>query len=347
MTAVLDDLKMIHERDAADTLGIAEKQWQQLELTYDVAGYEGLRPFNVVYGGMGGSALAALLATTWPGFSVPFEIVRSYDIPAYVGEQTLFVAASYSGNTEETLSALEQAEQRGAKIVVITGGGKLEEIAEAKGYPLAKLPKTEQPRYAALANLTALLALVARYDILTVSDYQAELQQAAGFLRGATAAWRPDVPTDQNEAKQLAQEMIGKSVVIYGGPKLWPAAYKWKISFNENAKQVAWAGQLPEFNHNEFIGWSKQPHDKPYAVVDLRSSLEHERVQKRFEVSERLLSGLRPAPHVVQAQGTTLLEQLLWTVAFGDFVSLYTGLLNGLNPAPVELVEKFKKELEN
>jgi glucose/mannose-6-phosphate isomerase len=139
--------------------------------------------------------------------------------------------------------------------------------------------------------------------------------------------------------------MIGKSVVVYGGPKLWPAAYKWKISFNENSKQVAWAGAIPEFNHNEFIGWSKQPHDKPYAVVDLRSHLEHERVQKRFEVTERLLSGLRPAPHVVQAQGATLLEQLLWTVAFGDFVSLYTGILNGLNPAPVELVEKFKKEL--
>jgi glucose/mannose-6-phosphate isomerase len=346
MSAVLDDLKMIHERDAADTLGIAEKQWQQLELNFTVETYPGFRPHNIVYAGMGGSALAALVATTWPGFVVPFEIVRQYDIPAYVGEQTLFIAASYSGNTEETLSALEQAEARGAKILVIAGGGKLHEIATTKGYPLAVLPKTEQPRYAVLANLAALLALIESYEVTAVSNYRPELAEAATYLRGATAQWRPDVPTAQNAAKQLAQEMIGKSVVVYGGPKLWPAAYKWKISFNENAKQVAWTGTVPEFNHNEFIGWSKQPHDKPYAVVDLRSSLEHERVQKRFEVTERLLSGMRPAPHVVQAEGTSLLEQLLWTIAFGDFVTLYTALLNGLNPAPVELVEKFKKEME-
>jgi glucose/mannose-6-phosphate isomerase len=342
---MLDDLKLIHERDAADTLGIAEKQWQQLGLTFEVGSYPDFRPVNVVYGAMGGSALAALLATTWPGFTVPFEIVRNYDVPAYIGDQTLFIAASYSGNTEETLSALAQAEERRAKIVVIAGGGKLQEIAEAKGYPLALLPKTEQPRYAVLANLTALLALLEPYGLTAVDSYRAALADAANYLRGITAQWRPDVPTAKNAAKQLAQEMIGKSVVVYGGPKLWPAAYKWKISFNENSKQVAWASAIPEFNHNEFIGWSKQPHDKPYAVVDLRSHLEHERVQKRFEVTERLLSGLRPAPHVVQAQGATLLEQLLWTVAFGDFVSLYTGILNGLNPAPVELVEKFKKEL--
>ncbi|CAN5380179.1 bifunctional phosphoglucose/phosphomannose isomerase [soil metagenome] len=346
MSSVLDDLKMIHERDAADTLGIAEKQWQQLGLAFEVSSHENFRPLNIVYGGMGGSALAALLATTWPGFLVPFEVVRNYDVPPYVGEQTLFIAASYSGNTEETLSALTQAEERGAKIVVIAGGGKLREVAEEKGYPLALLPKTEQPRYAVLANLTALLALLAPYAVLVAEDYQQELAAGADFLQGITKQWRPDVPEVKNPAKQLAQEMIGKSVVVYGGPKLWPAAYKWKISFNENAKQVAWAGALPEFNHNEFIGWSKQPHDKPYVVVDLRSNLEHERVQKRFEVTERLLSGMRPAPHIVRAEGTSLLEQLLWTVAFGDFVSLYTGLLNGLNPAPVELVEKFKKELD-
>ena len=94
------------------------------------------------------------------------------------------------------------------------------------------------------------------------------------------------------------------------------------------------------------MGWTKQPRQKPYTVIDLRSSLEHPRVQKRFEVTERLLSGMRPAPIVVQAEGEDLLEQLLWTVVFGDFVTLYTALLNGLNPAPVDLIEKFKKSLD-
>ena len=142
-----------------------------------------------------------------------------------------------------------------------------------------------------------------------------------------------------------ARELAGKTVIVYSGPLLFPAANKWKICCNENAKNLAWANQYPEFNHNEFIGWSKQPTDKPYAVIDLRSSQEHPRVQKRFEITARLLSGMRPAPHVVNAQGETLLTQLLYTITFGDFVSLYLALLNGLNPAPVDLVEKFKKEM--
>lgn len=342
---MLDDLKYIHERDAQDALGIAQKQGQQLLQQFELRGAGEFRPIDtVVYAGMGGSALAALLIHTWPKLSIPFEVVRDYELPAYVGENTLVIAASYSGNTEETLEALTHAEEQGAQIAVIAGGGKLQEAAEAKNYLLGILPKAAQPRYAVLANYKLLLTILHRAGIVEEAVLS-ELESKADFLNGAVQAWLPTVPAAQNPAKQLALEALGRSVVVYGGPKLFPAAYKWKISFNENAKQVAWAGQYPEFNHNEFIGWSKQPVDKPYLVIDLRSNLEHPRVQKRFEVSERLLSGLRPAPEVVQAQGTGELEQLLWTIALGDFVSLYTGIANGLNPAPVELVEKFKKEL--
>jgi glucose/mannose-6-phosphate isomerase len=342
---MLDDLAMIHERDVQDTLGIAEKQYEQLSYEFGVE-VPSFKPENIVYAAMGGSALAALLSQTWPGYRVPFEIVRGYDLPAYVSEKTLVIVASYSGNTEETLSALAQAEQKGAKIGVITGGGKLQHAAQEKNYPCALLPHAEQPRYAVLYNLRALLALLHGLEVFAEDDVLAHFAGQTDFLRQATARWRPDVATADNPAKQIAQELTGKSIVVYGGPRLYPAAYKWKISFNENAKQIAWVNQLPEFNHNEFIGWSKQPTQKPYAVIDLRSNLEHPRVQKRFEVSARLLSGMRPAPIVVQAEGDTILEQLLWTVAYGDFVSLYLALLNGLNPAPVDLVEKFKHEMD-
>lgn len=343
---MLDDLKYIHEKDAADTLGIAEKQGEQLLHDFQVRGGGDFNGINkVVYGGMGGSALAPSIVGVWPRLKVPFEIVKDYDIPAFVDAETLFIAASYSGNTEETLSGLAQAEERGAQIAVIAGGGKLQAAAEEKGYMLLQLPKVEQPRYAVLYNLKALLVILEKAGLLE-EDFRPALEKAAAFLDESAKAWRPDVPTAQNGPKQLAQELIGKSIVVYGGPKLFPAAYKWKISFNENAKQVAWTNQIPEFNHNEFIGWSEQPVDKPYAVIDLRSSLEHLRVQKRFEITERLLSGRRPAPHVLQAEGGNILEQILWTVAYGDFTSLYLGILNGLNPAPVELVEKFKKEMD-
>jgi glucose/mannose-6-phosphate isomerase len=341
---MLDDLKMIHERDAQDALGVAEKQWQQLTHNYRVAFTTERNVQNVILGGMGGSALAASIFKSWPGLTVPFEIARDYELPAYAGADTLFIASSYSGNTEETLAALAEAEQRGCMVAVIAAGGKLGDIAAEKSYPLYAIPTGYQPRMAVFYNFAALLQLFVAADLLA-KDSLEDLHIAAEWLHQAQADFLPTVPTDKNPAKQLALELMGKSPVIYAGPKLFPAAYKWKINCNENAKNVAWCNQLPEFNHNEFLGWTSHPVDKPYAVIDLRSNLEHERVQKRFEVTERLLSGKRPHTHVVQAQGETLQQQLLWTIALGDFVSLYLALLNGLNPTPVDLIEKFKKSL--
>ncbi|MBX4199550.1 hypothetical protein KW789_01520, partial [Candidatus Saccharibacteria bacterium] len=244
-----------------------------------------------------------------------------------------------------TLSALAEAEEKGAVIAIIAGGGKLEEAAHARNYPFIKIPKAEQPRYAVFYNLVALLTLLQSAGLADNIDISSQLTRAANFLKQEVQKWVPTVPTENNAAKKLAMELAGKSPVIYGGPLMAPVAYKWKISFNENAKNIAWWNELPEFNHNEFIGWSSHPVDKPYGVIDLRSKLEHPRVQKRFEVSERLLSGMRPAPHVVEVQGDTLIEQIVWAVTYGDFVTIYLALLNNINPAPVELVEKFKTEL--
>lgn len=343
---MLDDLKYIHDKDAADALGIAAKQPDQLLHDFAVSDWAPRKRYdNIVYAGMGGSALAALLSTAWPGYNVPFEICRNYDIPAYVNDKTLFIAGSYSGNTEETLSALAAAERAGADIVVIAAGGELQHIAEQKKYHFVQLPPAAQPRYAVFYNLKAIVQLLSHAGMFIDATTEQELVTTAGFLRNAIRTLLPEVPTTQNPAKQLAHELIGKSVVVYAGPFLAPAAYKWKISINENAKNVAWMGVYPEFNHNEFIGWSSHPTHKPYAVIDLLSSFEHPRIQKRFELSGKLLSGKRPEAHSVPAQGSTHLEQLLWTVLMGDFTSLYLGLLNGLNPAPVELVEKFKKQL--
>ncbi len=345
---MLDDLKYIHQRDGQDALGIAEKQWQQLQHSYEPKA-ESLKLddiANIVYAAMGGSALAAALSMSWPGHKVPFEICRQYHIPAYVSDKTLFIASSYSGNTEETLAALAEAEAKNAKIVVITGGGKLQEIAQAKNYPIMLIPKVEQPRFSALYMLKALAVVLETVGLLNEEQASIAIHQAGDFLKQKVTGWTATVPAKDNPAKKLAEELAGKSVVVYAGPLLAPAAYKWKINFNENAKNVAWWNQLPEFNHNEMIGWTNQPIEKPYAIVDLRSNLEHPRIQKRFEITEKLLSGRRPAPNIVQVQGQTILEQLIWTVAYGDFVSIYLALLNNVNPSPVELVEKFKTELD-
>jgi glucose/mannose-6-phosphate isomerase len=343
---MLDDLKMIHERDAQDALGVAEKQWQQLLHNYEVELPHFTDIANIVLAGMGGSALPAVFLRSWPGTLVPFEIVRDYSLPDYVDEKTLFISSSYSGNTEETLAALGEAESKGAQIVVIAAGGKLADHALEKKYPMFLIPSGIQPRMSSFYFLTAFIQILEPLGLIGEGKL-AELHGAAEWLKDQIAPWKAGVPTKDNPAKQLALELIGKSVVVYSGPKLFPAANKWKICMNENAKNIAWANQYPEFNHNEFVGWSSHPVQKPYAVVEIRSNLENERVQKRFIITERLLSGLRPAPQVVEPKGDTLLQQLLWTANFGDFTSLYVALLNGLNPTPVDLVEKLKKLLND
>jgi len=343
--SVLDDLKMIHDRDKQDALGVAEKQWQQLGHRFNVP-KQNADITEVVYAGMGGSPLGAELYKTWPGCNVPFEIVRDYSIPSYVGTKTLFIATSYSGNTEETISALEAALAKNANIVVMSSGGELERIAKEKSLIFVQLPTITQPRYGALYLLKAQAEIMEAFDLAS-TEIVAQLENEADVLKEITARFRADVPTDKNPAKLMALELAGSSPVIYASRQLRSVAYKWKISFNENAKNVAWWNEYPEFNHNEFLGWTSHPIDKPYKIVDLRSSLDHPHITKRFEVSDRMLSGKRPAAKVIQLEGETLLQQMLYGVAYGDFVSLYVALLNGLDPSPVDIISKLKAALKD
>lgn len=341
---MLDDLKYIHEKDAQDALGVIEKQWKQLMQHYEVSftPTEDIR--NVVLSGMGGSAWPALYVQVWPGITVPFEVSRNYTLPKYVNENTLVIVSSYSGNTEETLASLAVAEERKAQIVVFAAGGELARLAKEKNLPLFAIPPGIQPRMSSFYFIAAFISL---FTSLGLMDPEAatELPGLSQWLSGEVDPWKPDVPTAQNPAKQLALEIAGKTLISYSGPLLGPVANKMKICMNENAKNTAWSYQYPEFSHNEFIGWSSHPIEKPFAVVEIRSNLEHPRVQKRFEISERMLSGMRPSPLVITPKGETLPQQIFWTSMFCDFVCTYVALLNGVNPTPVDLVEKFKAEL--
>jgi len=340
---VLDDINVLKQRDPQNALGVAAAQTDYFTAEFTAEFVPQTAVKNIVWAGMGGSALPAVTIASWPKVRVPFEISRNYDIPEYVGPETLFIASSYSGNTEETLSALAQAEEKQAQIVVIAAGGKLAERAREMNYPLFEIPSGIQPRMATFYFVNAFCHIIKPLNI-TVGD-MGELARVGEWLKSEVAGWSGESPLQNNVAKQLATQLVGKTVIMYAGPKLFPAANKWKICFNENAKNTAWVNQYPEFNHNEFIGWSSHPIEKPFAVIEIRSSLEHPRVQKRFEVSERLLSGMRPSPIVITPKGETILEQLAWSFALGDFVSIYLAVLNGVNPTPVELVEKLKVEL--
>ncbi len=343
---MLDNNNVLKQRDPQNALGFAGGQPAQLAYNFGFAQQKLTGgPFaNVVVAGMGGSAIPAELLRTFPEIQVPLVISRDYTLPDFVGKNSLVICSSFSGNTEETLAALADAKKRGATIVVSAHGGQLAELAKADGLPMVRITDSPQPRMAVLATYRAFVEILVAAG-LAVSESLEQLNEVASRLETTVKQWTPDMPAGHNVAKQLAEQLAGKTAIVYAGPKMLPAAFKWKISVNENAKNTCWANVLPEFNHNEMIGWSSHPVEKPFAVVNLLSSFEHPRVLQRFEVTERLLSGLRPKAINVQAVGESALEHMLYLILLGDFSSLYLAVLNGVNPTPVALVEKFKKEL--
>jgi len=348
MTDILDNTNVIAQRDPEGALQVIASQYEQLrfDATVENAEHDSREITSIVVAGMGGSALAALMVKTLLSQKLPlsFDVVRTYDLPAYVNEHTLVIASSYSGNTEETLSALEQARAKGAQVGIVASGGTLIEVAQRENIAHILLPRGVQPRMATLYNLRALFALFSNFGVVG-DDWYNELFSLADWLKAETAQWVPSVPASENYAKQLALQAVGKTPVFYGSPLSAPLAYKWKISWNENAKNVAFWNEYPEFNHNEFLGWVSHPVEKPFAIFDLKSSFDSARVRQRFELSDRLLSGRRPHALPVTLKGNTLLAQLVWGAVLADFSSTYVALLNQVDPTPVVIIEKLKQEL--
>lgn len=348
MTDILDNEQLITQRDPKGALHVIGTQYEQVrfDANVDNAEHDDREIKTVVVTGMGGSALAALLVKTLltKEIAVPFDVIRGYDLPAYVNSNTLVIASSYSGNTEETLSALAQAREKGAQVAILAAGGKLIDIATKDGVAYVDLPTGDQPRMAMIYNLRALFSLLYTFGV-TDKKWLDELAGLSGWLETESQNWLPSVPTENNYAKQLALQVIGKTPVFYGGPSTGSLAYKWKISWNESAKNVAFWNEYPEFNHNEFIGWTSHPIEKPFAVVDIISSFDSARIRQRFELSDRLLSGRRPHALTLELKGESLLAQLLWGTILADYSSVYAAVLNNVDPTPVDLVEELKREL--
>ena len=345
---MLDDPNVVAQRDPHGALAVAAGLWQQVGFVADIEEreHDGRAIKHIIVAGMGGSSLAALLIKDWLGGSltIPFEVVRGYDLPAYVSRETLVIACSYSGNTEETLSCLQQARSRGAQVAVITTGGTL--LTQATNHTIAHivLPAGVPQRMAVLYMVRALVKLFVHFGAVSASRLD-EVAGVSEWLKAETATWLPSTTVDKNEAKQLALLIVGKTPVIYGGSLTGALAYKWKISWNENAKNVAFCGRYPECNHNDLIGWTSHPVEKPFAVIDLVSSFEHPQIKRRMQLTDKLLSGKRPKAQAIVLRGDTPLAHLLWGCILADFVSTYVAILNGVDPVPVLLNEKLKKEL--
>lgn len=345
---MLDDLNILAQRDPEGALGVAASLYKQAGYAGDLVDidHDGRELKNVIVTGMGGSALAADFVKVLLGqtLTIPFEVVKSYALPAAATRGTLVIASSHSGNTEETVECMKEAIGRGCQMAAIATGGKIKELASEHHVMYGEIPHDTQPRMGMIYNLRVLLRILMAYGLIK-DDLYVEMTKSVDWLMTESELWAREVPTEHNYAKQLALIAVGKTPVFYSGNLMAPVAYKWKISWNENAKNVAFWNYLPEFNHNEFLGWTSHPVEKPFAVFDLVSELEHPRVLKRFALSDKLLSGLRPKSTVIPLQGGSLLQQMLWGSILADFASIYVGILNGVDPTKVELIEKFKQEL--
>ena len=345
---MLDDNNIIKQRDPNEALKVASDEYQQVmfDAIINNKEHDNRLISRVVIAGMGGSALSALMIHRWlkDQIKVPIEVIRDYNLPAYVDKSSLVIASSYSGNTEETVSCLKDAQSKKAEISIISAGGELEKIAAATKACYVKLPTGYQPRMAVIFSLRAICALLANFGLIDYDVYNS-VSLTADWLKEETKNWLFETPTEQNYAKQLAILTVGKTPVFYGGSLTAPLAYKWKISWNETAKNLAFWNQYPEFNHNEFMGWTGLPIEKPFIIFDLLSNLENPQIIKRFSLSDKLLSGQRPKANQINIKGNTVIEQMLWANILADFASIYTAILNNINPVPVNLIEKLKKEL--
>ncbi|HHH40391.1 MAG TPA: bifunctional phosphoglucose/phosphomannose isomerase [Chloroflexi bacterium] len=302
---------------------------------------------QIVIAGMGGSAiggdlLRALVADACP---LPIHVHRGYGLPAFAqGEETLVIVSSYSGNTEETLSAFEAALSRGTRLVALTTGGRLRERCRQEGVPLFTFDYAAQPRAALGYSFIPLVAVLSQLGF--IEDPGEAVAEAVGVMRAWQEEIGPEVPLARNPAKRLAGQLMERVPVVYGAELLAPVARRWKGQFNENAKGWAFYEELPELNHNAVVGYERSEVVQPWVVVLLlRSAYDSPRVQRRWEVTRELLLRYGVNHDVVWARGESRLAQMLSIIHFGDFVSLYLALASGVDPTPVEPIVHLKAEL--
>ncbi len=302
---------------------------------------------NILVSGLGGSAIGGDILRTYAAarVSIPVVVNRDYHLPAFVDSQTLVLAASYSGNTEETISAYRQARQSGAEIIVVSSGGKLSALAKEDGYMVWELPGGLSPR-AASGYLFSPLALILE-QLGLLPGASADLMETAQILTDLRKEINPDIASASNIAKQLAGEMKDRIPVIWGtSSHSEVAALRWKAQINENAKAPAYYNILPELNHNELVGF-EAPAEliSRLLIIILRDPGDHERVKKRIEISKGVIGERVAKVMEVEARGQSFLARFYSLAYIGDYASFYLAQEYGINPTPVKVIDFLKAEL--
>ena len=297
---------------------------------------------NIVVVGLGGSGIGGNLiqAITRSFLKIPFQVCKTYNLPSYINENTLFIASSFSGNTEETLASLEEAQRKGAYIACLTSGGKIQEMSNEKAFDLVPLKSlADCPRAHLPYSATSLLLLLHHYGLIEV-DFENEIKETVAHLNQNNGAI-------QAEAKQLAISIKGKFPILYADAILEPVLIRFQQQINENAKQLCHVAVFPEMNHNELVGWHmpKELLSKTHILL-FHSDYDHQRVSKRMEICETIFNKHTDSITHISAKGNSFLEQTFYLIYLTDWVSYYLAEENGVDPFPVEVINYLKSSLQ-
>lgn len=291
---------------------------------------------NVLLTGLGGSGIGGSVTQNYVAdkMKIPFLVNKDYFLPACVGKDTLVIVSSYSGNTEETLSAMQQALKAKATVVCISSGGKVAAIANKKGLDCVLLPAGLPPR-ACLGYSMIQVLYVLSYFGLIKNDFEKSIKASIKYLKAEGA-------NIEKQGKALAKKLTGKTPIIYAAPAFKGLAVRFRQQINENSKMLAWTNVIPEMNHNELVGWRDK--DASRAVVLLRSHDDYERVQMRMEINKKVIKKYSSLTEL-WAEGNTYFEQFFHLVHLTDWASVYMAEMHGVDATEVKVIDHLKNEL--
>lgn len=347
----IDDHKRIEEIDIHNMLTFLEEFPRQctqaveigrLSCSHIIADLPRVKNLSIL--GMGGSGVSGDIARIVfePHLKIPVTVNKSYDLPAFVNENSLVFAVSYSGETEETLTSARVALERGAQLVAITSGGALLDLAEKEGLPLIKIPEGLAPRLAVgYLSIPVLIYLSSLGFVYPIED---DIEELIEMLSAKSKGYSSKVSSERNQAKRLANQLYGKIPIIYGDSGISGlAALRWKCQFNENSKVPAFNNSLPEMNHNEIVGWEELVNaNREFFLMTLRDSAENPQLTKRFTATKDLISDRFAGAIELESSGKSRLTRLFSLIYLGDFASVYLALLYGIDPTPVDRIQVLK-----
>jgi len=292
---------------------------------------------NVLICGLGGSGIGGTIVSDIVSskVNIPIAATKDYSIPNFVNEHTLVIANSYSGNTEETLYALEKCQERGAEIAVITSGGELKTIAEENKYNKIIIPGNQPPRAMFGYAFTELFFMLNHYGIIDDS-FKADFDEAITLLDTEKA----DI---QKQAMDLAKKMYKQTPVIYVANGFEGVAVRFRQQINENSKMLCWHSVVPEMNHNELLGWRTNVDD--LAVVYFRNTCDYDRNQIRMDINKKVISKFTSNITEIWSKGDSLIENSLYHISLGDWVSWYLSEMNNVDAIEIDVIEFLKGEL--